>query len=106
MDDVTTIGIIGQESFKHPSVLTAGNQLQKLYNDNEARITKAIIEWQATAPKAPGPIERIGVLFEIMQKDPRLSALLIQALGILYPHIPETQQALAELQTAVSAAPA
>jgi hypothetical protein len=106
MDDATTVGILAQEGFKHPSVLAAGNQLWKLYNDNKAVLSQAYTEWVLTSPHAAGPVEEAGVAFEIMKKHPQVSALLIKALGIIYPHVPEGQQAIAELQTAVNNAPA
>ena len=104
LDYAKVIEIFGGLSIKHPSVIAAGAQLISIFNKNQAEGQQINDQYVAAAASASGTLDQFGIVLELMKQHPHASAVLIQVLGILQPHIPELQQTLGELQTAANQA--
>ena len=104
ISDFQVFGILGGLAAKHPSILSMGNQLIQLYKAHQDEVAKIYQEYiSTTAGKELGPVQQAGVVLELMQLHPDAVPVLVQALGLLAPHIPELQQTLADLQGQVMA---
>ena len=104
MDYTKVIEIFGSLSIKHPSIIAVGAQFISLWNKNQAEGQQINDQYVAAAAGASGPLDQFGIVLELMKQHPHASAVIIQVLGLLYPHIPELQQTLGELQTAANQA--
>ncbi len=99
MDNTKALQILGSVAFRHPALVTVGTQLFNLYNGHKDEFGKLGGEYQQRAADVTTNLGQAAVALDLMKAHPNVSALVVQALGVLAPHIPELQKAIAQIQT-------
>lgn len=97
---IATVEILGSIAFNHPSVMAMGSQLQNLWKNNQTSFMNFYRDYLAATAQTDGStMNQAACLFGALKAHPAVAPLIVQALGIVYPHIPETQQTVAQIQT-------
>src|SRR5271166_1266242 len=100
MNDIQIMGILGGIAFQHPSVMSMVSQLQSAWTKHQTEAMTAYSEYLAAVAKTDGgPMSMAGALLDTMKAHPNLAPFVVLVLGIVYPHIPETQQTITQVQT-------
>ncbi len=103
MNEMQVMQILGGIAFNHPQIMSLFAQLKDTWTANQAYANKIGAEYQTAAAGATTEMQIAGVVLELMKAHPNAVPLIVRVLGMIAPHIAETQQTLTQVQSQVMA---
>lgn len=91
--------------FGHPSIVSMASQLNNLWSANQVTFLNFYRDYLAATAQTDGSkMSMAACLLGALRAHPAVAPVLVQALGIIAPHIPETQKVIAQVQAEVMSA--